>query len=792
MKRTVPMALLLLAAGSSYGQTAITAANIDTTTSSASTSYSRPRAQGASTSAFPSQSNYRYQYGSTSGFSDNVKTLKSFVAGGAGYTYSSGITTVVKIRRVENAAFNAYWQGYGTPEFRPTPRDLAYYESQISNDTIRIKAPYTPKMEDLFQSNNIAIGIDNIFANDPVTNFNNIERVDVVIPAGLQVQVPAAQGFALFERGNYNEHDPCVVALVTAIDGNGNPTAYAPAVVRVQTGDYYDTSFTSNKVYQPATGTNMSWTILRRDSTNAQLRASDKVSLSQGIGGVMIKFSDFGVTSGTTVYGYSVLAGDFPATGTGANVVNYQDTVFFPTRTPGTTMYGGNDMSVITGIVKILNISGKVFHDANGLTDGFINGPGIGNPSGTQLYVNLVDAAGKVVGSTPVDNTTGTFTLEKLAFGPLTAQLSTTPGVIGQTAPASGLPSGWVSAGENYGTNNRAGSGNESGTPNSVIAINIGDQNITNVQFGIQGRPVSDPKSYSINQPISGQTIPLNGSWTGSTPPDQLTGNDPEDAPQARGFSGNSLRTVVITNLPANGQLLYNGSPVVAGQPIPNYNKDLLSLKLTGTGYTSVSFTYAFRDAAGAQSQPAAYQINWGAPLPVQFLSFEAAAQQGEVKLAWRTASEQHNRGFHVEKSLDGKSWSKIGFVATAADQGNSSAILDYGYSDKSPAQGISFYRLKQEDADGKYTYSDVRRVVLSGDAQSVIVYPNPATDKVYFRINDWTQIKAIRLYDMQGRLMLSKDKAPEGLALPVPAGHYQVQLVHTDGTTESYKLNKQ
>lgn len=772
----------------SYGQTAITAANIDTVSTNSGTTYQRQRAREASTSAFPSTSNYEYKFGDNSGFTDNIKTLKSFTAGGSGYTYQSGINSVVKIRRVENTSFNTYWSGYGAPETTPTPRDLAYYEAQVNNNTIKVKAPYMPKMEDLFQSNNIAIGIDNLFANDYITNFNNVERIDVIVPSGMLVQVPAAQGFAIFERGVYNEHDPSTLALVTAIDGNGNPTAYATQIVRVGTHDYYNASFSANRVYQPSAFNNGTWAILRRDSTSSRLRASDQVSLNQGIGGVMIKFSDFGITPGTTVYGYSILAGDFPDGGTGANVVDYTNTAYFPTNTPGNTMQGGNDMSVITGIVKILTISGRVYHDPNGLTDNEVNGNGIGNPSHVSLYVNLVDANGKVVGTTAVDPS-GAFTLEQLAFGPLTAQLSKIQGVVGQNAPAAVLPPGWSSVGENFGNNNQAGNGNESGTPNSVIAITIGDQNITNVRFGIEGTPVADAKSFLIETPQSGQSIRLNGDVL-----DQLTGKDPEDAPQAQGLNGQTQnRKIVITSLPVNGELWYDGILInTQGFVIENYNKDLLELKFTGDGYTGTSFEYAYRDAANAQSVPVTYNVNWLTPLPVTLVYFTARADGNDVDLNWRTAMELNNIGFYIERSADGVQWTSIGFKGSLAVQGKSNEAIEYHYIDNRPLKGISYYRLRQTDIDDKVTYSNVASVNIIMSSETII-YPNPATDKINVSVKDWSLVNTVRIMDMNGRSIMEKQgKSAQTMTLNIPAGIYYLQIVYTNGETDVHRFSKQ
>ncbi len=805
MKTISTLAVLLCTALQSHAQLAITNAIIDTTSATSGLTYSRPRAYQASSSALPSSSNYQYKFGNQSGYSDNIKTVKSFTAGGAGYTYSTGITSIVKIRRVENTTFNTYWSGYGTPETTPTPRDLAYYEARVESENdngwgdneIKVKAPYTPKMEDLFQSNNIAIGIDNLFANDAAVNFNNVERIDVVVPAGQLAQVPSAQGFAIFERGVYNEHDPCVVALITAIDNNNNPTAYATQVIRIDSSDYYNASFTANKVYQPSAYNNGYWVILRRDSSAARLRASDLVLLDQGIGGALIRFSDFGIAPGTTVYGYSLLAGDFPASGTGANVVDYTNTAYFPTNTSNNTLKGGNDMSVITGIVKMLSISGKVFYDADGLNDNAIDGSGIGLPSGQQLYVNLVDANGKVVGATSVHPTNGTYQIDQLAFGPLTAQLCTVKGVVGNNAPAAGIPSGWVSVGESYGTNNLAGSGFEGGTPNAVIPVSIGDQNITNLNFAIERPPLADEKNFNLSIPLLGLTLTLNNPLLF----DQLTGSDPEDGPGIMGLNGNSgNRTVVITALPDHGTLWYDGNEITApGFVIPNYNKNLLNIVFPNNDNglitilnnpNSTSFSYAYRDAAGAQSAPASYNATWLAPLPVTLLSFTARAVANDVQLSWRTAMERNNLGFYIERSKDGAQWTSIGFKSTSALQGNSDKEINYSYTDNDPLEGINYYRLRQTDIDDKIAYSNIQSVIVN-ISDEIIVYPNPASDKIYLQIKDWSKIAEVRIVDIAGKTIRREHNRVAYLELNIPAGVYYLQFVNNNGEMNTYKFSK-
>ena len=99
-------------------------------------------------------------------------------------------------------------------------------------------------------------------------------------------------------------------------------------------------------------------------------------------------------------------------------------------------------------------------------------------------------------------------------------------------------------------------------------------------------------------------------------------------------------------------------------------------------------------------------------PLPVTLTSFTAiATPQGGALLHWSTANETNNRGFNIERQLgsDG-SWTTIGFVAAGSTTGST-----YEYADKSlataPATDKAYYRLRQEDLNGKTSYSPVAAI---------------------------------------------------------------------------------
>ncbi len=87
--------------------------------------------------------------------------------------------------------------------------------------------------------------------------------------------------------------------------------------------------------------------------------------------------------------------------------------------------------------------------------------------------------------------------------------------------------------------------------------------------------------------------------------------------------------------------------------------------------------------------------------VPVTLLSFTAKAEKNTAKLEWKTSSETNNRAFLISHSVDGKTFTEIGKVASAS---TSSTLKDYVFYDNNPVQGINYYRLQQVDFDGKIT----------------------------------------------------------------------------------------
>ena len=111
-------------------------------------------------------------------------------------------------------------------------------------------------------------------------------------------------------------------------------------------------------------------------------------------------------------------------------------------------------------------------------------------------------------------------------------------------------------------------------------------------------------------------------------------------------------------------------------------------------------------------------------PLPIKLISLDATPSDHQtVLLDWKTASETNNNFFTVERSKDGMLWEEVIQMDGA---GNSSEILDYSATDQNAYEGTSYYRLKQTDFNGQFTYSQTKSVILNVVYEQIKVYPNP------------------------------------------------------------------
>ncbi|MET0466652.1 MAG: hypothetical protein ABW007_26065, partial [Chitinophagaceae bacterium] len=150
-----------------------------------------------------------------------------------------------------------------------------------------------------------------------------------------------------------------------------------------------------------------------------------------------------------------------------------------------TAFSSGADVVNCAGVVY--DISGNLFNDANGVTDGLVNGTGMNSIGSDTYYANLLDEAGYVVGSSTIDPATGAYSFTGFPSGNYTLQLSTTAGTLFSPAPANvTLPAGWNFTGDQAGTTAFSGI---DGTPNGLLAISLVNS-LTGANIGLDRTPV--------------------------------------------------------------------------------------------------------------------------------------------------------------------------------------------------------------------------------------------------------------------------------------------------------------
>lgn len=145
--------------------------------------------------------------------------------------------------------------------------------------------------------------------------------------------------------------------------------------------------------------------------------------------------------------------------------------------------------------------------------------------------------------------------------------------------------------------------------------------------------------------------------------------------------------------------------------------------------------------------------------LPVNLVSFKAKLMNNTVQLNWQVANETDFRGYEVERSSDGLSFQKVGWVAAVGGSG----LINYNHNNVLSTTGIYYYRLKMVDKDGTFRYSQLASVNSKSivASQVIRVTPNPFVDKItlHYEANK-AGILELQLIDVIGRQLKKNEYA--------------------------------
>ncbi|CAA6802392.1 MAG: Unknown protein, partial [uncultured Sulfurovum sp.] len=307
------------------------------------TTYTQP----STMSTYVGTDGQTYNWGS----GDEV-VLDTFTAGGNIYSPASVADNIV-VRRVDNPHVAG-------------ERCSLFVEHNVSSD-YNLETSLECNLAEVMSGRVINRGWLDVFSNDKrgstTRSEGNIERIDFVFTNGLIAPSSssdlAATGFIITEKSGNN---PTVMAVITGIDGSGNPSSYAP-LIKVEEGGAIDYG---------STGRSFDSSFLHDGNSSAT--QDEKPIFISGLPETMemafITLDDLGISLGQTIYGFSYFSQDVYDNTQPNNVASGMDTVdftTFPTDTSGTgtvadaDMYGG-----VAGYFSLVQeILGKAYVDSN-------------------------------------------------------------------------------------------------------------------------------------------------------------------------------------------------------------------------------------------------------------------------------------------------------------------------------------------------------------------------------------------------------------------------------------------
>lgn len=180
------------------------------------------------------------------------------------------------------------------------------------------------------------------------------------------------------------------------------------------------------------------------------------------------------------------------------------------------------------------------------------------------------------------------------------------------------------------------------------------------------------------------------------------------------------------------------------------------------------------------------------AGLPVTLITFNARAVENNALLEWQTTSEANASHFEVERSLDARTFQKIGTVAAA---GNSNALQKYYFTDRTFGSQLQtvYYRLRPVDLDGTFSLSRAISLQPRGAGQVAGVYPNPARKASTVTVSSGIPASEVSLWDMLGRQVPVRTSSLSDGAVQVnlngvASGLYLLKLTTSQGVV-NHKL---
>ncbi len=257
-----------------------------------------------------------------------------------------------------------------------------------------------------------------------------------------------------------------------------------------------------------------------------------------------------------------------------------------------TNQHEGDQFLLAVSLPETVSLSGTVLNDVNGATDGTVNGTGFNNPSGVQLYANLVDPSDNtVIGSVAVA-ANGTYSFVGVPTNTnARVEISIVQGVATNAAPARTLPTNWVNTGE---------SPDVPAVTDGAITVAVAAANVADLNFGIEQRPTASNNTApsqanpggTISTPVPATTFTVSDTAGGTVSNIRITA-----------FPSN-VTSITINGINYTAATFPAGGVIVPTNASGNPTQAILVDPVDGT--VAVGISYVAIDNAGFESLPPA------------------------------------------------------------------------------------------------------------------------------------------------------------------------------------------
>lgn len=205
--------------------------------------------------------------------------------------------------------------------------------------------------------------------------------------------------------------------------------------------------------------------------------------------------------------------------------------------------------------------------------------------------------------------------------------------------------------------------------------------------------------------------------------------------------------------------------------------------------YSAASYSVTVTNAGGCTAN-AATSVFVTTPLPVQLIDFNLMEVNDGIQINWTTAAENNNAYFTLEHSSNGMEWQELNKINSL---GNSNTLSNYSYLDDKPFEGINYYKLKQTDFNGSYSYLNTKTIYFKSQHSNdfiVTLFPNPTSN--YLNITS-TKNATAQLFTAQGLavstpLILNAKEEKQINVQTLPLGIY-IFKIKTDSSLKTVKI---